>query len=607
MRQRIAELETTVNQIVERLNDLNLDVDEILKDIDLEAGSAVIVERDREKQSLNYTKFSKLSVSDDLETEVEKTPYFCFFDNNILGIEKAVFDATDSTISPDRRSSFVSDKYHILIQRLETIAPSRQLVHAIVQESCLTLGILRSSFAELQCMFSGSTDDPGWQFLRSWIIESFHSNDPARVCKVLILLAACIQQLPPGQQIGRLRLRTPLAVLQKQYMDAADAFLAPDDGILGTVGGLECLLSQVTFYLHAGLPRKAWVLFRRAATFAQLLSPSSTCSDTRLLRIWMQLWQIDKSLSLLLGLPYMLMPSNVPLNASSLPPQALFAFELGKIGARVIDRNLAGWQSMVFKDTIELDEDLNECMSLMAPQFWSPPSAPGIPVEAMFATNTIHFWCHSLRNLIHMPFALNRDEHAQREFSEQSSFGSSKEMLRIYKILRDPERPILRQCDMLDFQAMTAALMVIHLLLENSMTLDTQQAEQDWQTIYDVVDLMKAVGQDMPDSVAAQAALLLHDVAGLRDSSVDREGFHVSLPYFGRLYVRHRYVAHMPPKQDNEMASYATPDAAANYLTFDDFSFHDSMEWLGDQDWTSTINFSLLDNWQWSGDEFGDL
>ena len=606
MRQRIAELETTVTQIVERLHDLNLDVGEILKDIDLDAGSAVVVERDRQKQALDHATFSKLSVSDDLETDVEKTPYFCFFENNVLGMERADCNAADCTITPVRRSGFASDKYRILIQRLETIAPSRQLVHAIVQESCLTLGILRSSFAELQCMFSGSCDETGMHSLRGWIIESFQSNDPARLCKVLILLAACIQQLPPGQQVGRLRLRTSLEVLQKQYMDAADAFLAPDDGILGTVDGLQCLLSQVTFYLHAGLPRKAWVLFRRATTFAQLLPPSSTQNDTRMIGIWMQLWQIDKSLSLLLGLPYMLTPSNVPLDASNLPPQALFAFELGKIGARVIDRNLAGKQNMMFNDAIELDQDLSECMSLMPPQFWSRPSASGMPVEATFATNTIHFWCHSLRNLIHMPFALKRDGQAQHEVSEQAAFESSKEMLRIYKVLRNPEQPILRQCDMLDFQAMTAALIIIQLLLESSLPFDAQQLEQSWQTVYEVVDLMRAVGQDAPDSVAAQAGLLLHDVAGLRNRSCDNEGLYVALPYFGRLHVRHRSMTRERPKRERETACCTTTDGA-DFLTFDDFSFHDSMDWLGDEDWTSTVSFSLSDNWQWPGNEYVDL
>lgn len=110
----------------------------------------------------------------------------------------------------------------------------------------------------------------------------------------------------------------------------------------------------------------------------------------------------------------------------------------------------------------------------------------------------------------------------------------------------------------------------------------------------------------MPASVAAQAALLLHEVAGLRNSSVGREGLYVSLPYFGWLHVRHREYRSMCVKDDNKMASCTAADGS-NFLAFDEFSFHDSMDWLGDGDWTSNVNFSLLDNWHWTGDGSEDL
>lgn len=54
---------------------------------------------------------------------------------------------------------------------------------------------------------------------------------------------------------------------------------------------------------------------------------------------------------------------------------------------------------MVCSDPLKLDQDLEECKSLMTPQFWSSSHTSGLPVEATFAMRTIHFWCHSLRNL----------------------------------------------------------------------------------------------------------------------------------------------------------------------------------------------------------------
>lgn len=130
--------------------------------------------------------------------------------------------------------------------------------------------------------YHDTNTDSDLEPLRSWISDSIQTNDPARLCKVLILPAGCIQQFLPGQQVGRLLLRTSLEPLEQQYIKTANAFLALDNGILGTVDRLQCLLSQVTFYLHAGLPRKAWVLIRRATAFAQLLPPSSITHDAKM-------------------------------------------------------------------------------------------------------------------------------------------------------------------------------------------------------------------------------------------------------------------------------------------------------------------------------------
>ena len=149
---------------------------------------------------------------------------------------------------------------------------------------------------------------------------------------------------------------------------------------------------------------------------------------------------------------------------------------------------------------------------------------------------------------------------------------------------------------------MTAALVVIHLLLESSMVINTAQVEENWQKIYDVVHLMQTVGECMLDSVAAQAALLLHDMAGLRDRSFGGEDFVGSLPYFGRLYIRHGPKIDVPSDQDGEVIPCTAEDPASNLLTnFDDFAFIDSMDWLGD------LNFSLLDDWKWAGNGSEEL
>jgi hypothetical protein len=114
--------------------------------------------------------------------------------------------------------------------------------------------------------------------------------------------------------------------------------------------------------------------------------------------------------------------------------------------------------------------------------------------------------------------------------------------------------------------------------------------------------MIEAAGQCMPESVAAQAALLLHDVAGLRDRSYDGEDFVVSLPYFGRLYIRRGPRIGVRSEQDDEGIPYTAEDAASNlFPSFDDFAFYDSMDSLGE------LNFALLDDWEWSGNGSEEL
>jgi hypothetical protein len=603
MRQRIDELQTTISQIVRRLKDSDFDVEKILQGIDLQAGSAAIVGRESLEKQTSETAFSRLSILDDLDTGVEQTPFVSFFESNILGIEKARFDTNSQNHSNEPFNS-INGKYTSLMRRLEPLAPSQQLVSTIVQETCLTLSFLRSSFAELQRELSADSDESAMQSLRVWIVESFHSNDPARLCKALLLLVACIQQLRPNQPVGSLGVEVSMGALQKQYMDAADAFLTPDEGLVGSIDGVECLLFLVAFYLHAGLPRKAWILFRRAASFAQVWCSPTVCEDSRVLSIWMQLWQVDRSLSLLLGLPYMLNDFNVPLDVRCLPARLAFAFELGKIGAQVIDRNRTALNDMVYRETIQLEENLTKCKDLMPAEFWSIPPQNTMSTDSALATNTVHFWYHTLRQLIHLPFALNRRGLMQHELSRRAALESSREMLRIYQSLRNPKWPLLRQCDMLDFQALTAALIIIHFYFDGSLTAGMDDRQKDWQMIEDIFNLMHAVRQEMPDSVAAQATRLLEDVIEFHDSPLRDEDYYISLPYFGRLNVRHR------PKDSlndhPETASCHEGDAESRSSDWNDLSFHGNMDSF-DQDWTSSIDFSLLDGWRWSGDMIEDL
>lgn len=173
----------------------------------------------------------------------------------------------------------------------------------------------------------------------------FESEDVATVTKVLLCLASCTQQLPANFNLGSAIIPAPLETLQNYYIESAEAFLGPDEGIIGTIDGLECVLAQFRYYLNFGIPRKAWVILRRAIAFTQLLSETHRYTSDDQLKsrkesLCFQVWLVVKCLSLLLGLPYAVhsLPCKIQ-DISGEDSKTQFFFRLGTIARRVIDRN----------------------------------------------------------------------------------------------------------------------------------------------------------------------------------------------------------------------------------------------------------------------------
>jgi len=397
---------------------------------------------------------------------------------------------------------------------------------------------------------------------------------------------------------------------------------------------VECLLTQVKFYLNAGLPRKAWVVFRRAATFAQLLGIQGHCSsneepDMRKIGVWLQLSQMDKSLSLLLGLSYMI--PDVPFRTesdsrspSSLPPMMDFTLRLAEVAKKIIDRNNQGHGKASISEALNLDEDLENSRNVLPSSWWNTAYDSLTPRETIYETSIVKFWYHNLRIYLHLPFIRRCLAGGEYQYSVHRAVQSSREMIQIYHVLRDSNRPIVRLCNAIDFQVLTAALVIILSLVNNPLVSDLAQQDQDWALIYSLTSIMSRVAQEMPDTVAAQATQLLEDFSKLRyDSTGNDETFHVVLPYFGEICIRRRHPAERVESapqffDDGLLEGIQAPDpmgvgrsyAQEFELPLVDntsyFSMNAPASWPGlGQEWSSVVDFSLQDDWDWYFENIG--
>ena len=576
-----------------------------------------------------------LAISEDLNADLEHAPLLALLDNDVLYSEKVSFGSSRTSRVSSSRHGRLQGKYSRILRKLSPLIPNAQAVTLILGQNQLIMSLLEKSFPGIQSLGSNAFGTCQLDALRNGNLESFTSEDVVILTKILICLASCIQQLPKSVQPSSLGSCLPLLTLKTRYMDFAEEFLAPDDGIVGSIDGLSCLLAQVAFYINAGLPRRAWAIFRRAVTFAYLLgvmheSPFGDQQDMHTQALSLRLWQIDRSLSLILGLSYTVLEFPLKVgsdaNASSvLPPMLLLSRKMGEVTGRVIKRNSQGQARMSYPETLQMDHDLDRCREIVPESWWNAIPDSDMTLDAIYEMFAFKFWFHNLRNFIHMPFALGCSTSPQHHFSTSMALEASREMIRFYAVLRDINRPVIKLCNMSDFQVLTGALIIILNLLANTPGYQIEQQEQDWQIIDGLIYLMNHAAQDLANSVATQAARLLEDLSKLRHNFEGGEKtFQAVVPYFGKFKILRRSsgpvipaqpqppsvsttvssqqssVVSQAPMQPKENTIPSNPDVPL-FEANDYFEFESSLQWPEpDNEWSSIVDCTLLEDWSWN-------
>ena len=623
LRQRISELEGTIDQIIgqieekgssKQLDQSEINTTELLRNLRLElqpsVAGGIFENPDTEPSTIgspsNAGRF----------TGLDNAPLLSLFDNAVLCREEDCSEEVQfKSLSANYRYEERNAK---ILKSLRALTPSPQAVAQILQESRLSLCLLEKNFPEFPGLASYCLDSTQVGLLRDHLIQSLQSDNTVAVIKSALCLALCIQQLPPNFNLGSTSLPAPLEVLQNCYMETVEAFLSPEDGIAATIDGVECLLSQIRYYINAGLPRKAWVIFRRTLTFVQLLGGLQRKPEqhNRQRSFWFQMWQVDRSLSLLLGLPYAVCHFPYRIGKSTgvgpmLPAKARFMFQLGSLAGQIIDRNQDP-ENIDFQDTMRMDHELQESSFNMPISWWDALPGPETPVEVTYETLIAKFWYYNLRNLLHLPFVLKAFDDSQYQYSATAALESSRAMIQCYSILRDEKRPILRTCNMIDFQVFTSGMILILCLLSGLVDHDPSQQGKDWEMVDSLIQILNRLSLDMPDSVATQAGQLLDTLYRFRSQMPEStETFHAVVPYFGMLSIRRRETFVVKPESlsdtnENEPWQTApgweeTMDVSGPDINFHSyFPFGDSQFWPDQAtNWSSMVDSGLQDDWTW--------
>ena len=368
------------------------------------------------------------------------------------------------------------------------------------------------------------------------IYTCLHSGDRALVAKTVLCTLLQIQQLPLGSKCAD-------PVLRQNCLDSVDLLLASDDGLAGTLDGLECMMLQAEFYINLANLSKVWLIVRRAVNLAQMLGLHRSSDDANLQpslqqrkqSLWSQLWQMDRGFSMILGLPYATFDTQYPRMLPDMHEER-FLCELGVLMGRIVARNQTRGQ-MTYTVTLEIDEALEECKKLMPSTWWEPRKRDNTSPDMLFAEYSKKIRFHTTCKLLHLPFMLKAHTDHRYEGSRIATVKASKAIIEAFRILRDENLPAPKMCNMADFETLCAAMTIVVDLVGRHPRDDD---EGNWLIILDVAKDLKRVSQVVDCSVAAKGARVLQDLYDSRNHSISSNSrlCELDIPYFGKICIR---------------------------------------------------------------------
>lgn len=408
--------------------------------------------------------------------------------------------------------------------------------------------------------FSASSSDDARSAWMSYCFSSLTTSQPSFIARALLLVATSLQQLPGHYDLSQLSLPLFPQDLMEKLVSDTSTLVTSNDELVGTMEGLECLVLQGVYYSNAGKPRRAWLCFRRALDVAQLMglhhrqriSDKDTEAESleRLRHVWWMIFEADRFIALLLGLPYGIANKHCDLETDNIEAlgasrEEIYKRKLAIIAGDIIDRNQMS-KTSAFAATQDIDEKLEALASEMPGHWWElPTSLRSTEPRSLARMNSrvfAQFLHYQFEALLHLPFMLRSAAEPRFNYNKSVCLKASREMIRHYTVLRDQVNNSHLVCKITDFQTFTAVIVLLLNLLEPRSALDdyTQQQrdEQDWQAIEKVVQIFSDKTAGIDPVVATQGIQVIKTLSAIgRNGGQNSGSMKLAIPYFGTISI----------------------------------------------------------------------
>ncbi|KAH7009576.1 hypothetical protein EDB80DRAFT_838335, partial [Ilyonectria destructans] len=400
------------------------------------------------------------------------------------------------------------------------------------------------------------------------IVPPVHSH-PTVLAKRLLQLAICMQQLSPSFDTQSLSLSTTISQTMSRIVTSVAELVISNDELICCLDGLLCLVLHGYWQSNAGNLRKAWLTFRRALSFGQLIGidggglDSLTSTNIRLDSnwrpsphvLWYRMISCDRSLSLLLGLPLGCQDNNFASEAATNKDNALEKLEKlhAVVAAKIINRNCSKNMDD-FPLTQAIDLDLETGARYLGNSWWHEPviDIAGNPSEVMQEIHhlILQIQHHTILILLHLPYLVRNKPESRYMHSRETGLHSSRAVLRRFSVFRSIIDSAY-SCRHVDYAALMAAmtLLISYLGPQSSSPTSPNQLEEDRRLVLTVKERMETIFSLNHDRLSQESSSILRRLIAILDtaetantgpsSSVagSPEILRLSIPYFGTISI----------------------------------------------------------------------
>ncbi|PTB64990.1 hypothetical protein BBK36DRAFT_1169775 [Trichoderma citrinoviride] len=384
--------------------------------------------------------------------------------------------------------------------------------------------------------------------------------------------------------IGALAIAFARSLNKHRYLyTLVDDLVISDINYLTTAEGLECLILLAKSYTDCGQPKRAWLVWRKGASAAQLM-----------MRLWCAIYHGDRFCSMLLGLPYVLNDNHYQsiIQAPGMAPGFYFVLRCAILCGKIIDRNMTVSKPS-FARAMELDEEMESIASSQPQDWWAIPTTLDQPLEPLELNELREqllqqFYFYWVKLFLHLPFLVETTTSSPHYFSRMACIEAAKQILERYRLLRYKMKSghCLFECKTTDFACFTAAVVLLIGTFHSSAPYRSSNAvEEDLELVADTDRLLMAEEVENDCRVAAQCRKVLQ-MLSVKEPDASDEDREVVIPYFGAPNPRHvaipRSVGHAsndlgevdvpPPPPYNSAEQPAAISAVENPWSLDGFS-----------------------------------